>query len=284
MRADRDARATGAGAGAADPTAPGSTAPGAAVPAVYVLGVTALTARCVELVHRSGCGRLQAVVVPSADGADPDPELVRAAAEAGVPVRGIGELTAPVDAVAVAVGYPQILPGGVLALFGRGAMNLHLAPLPWYRGALTSLSFAVLRGEREFGVTLHLMDEGIDTGPILARRDFPLPDDRTVADLLPLLLDEAHELLRTALPDALAGRTRPVPQAEWPGYERARSVLYTRRALDGLQELDGLDDVARVDRTVRALSWRPGTEPYVRAANGNRLVIRLAPPDDGGGR
>jgi methionyl-tRNA formyltransferase len=251
----------------------------AAVPAVYVLGVTALTARCVELVHRSGCGRLQAVLVPSVEGVHLDPELVRAAAEAGVPVRAVGDLEGPVDAVAVAVGYPQILPADVLALFGGGAMNLHLAPLPWYRGALTTLSFAVLRGEREFGVTLHVMDDGIDTGPILARRDFPLPDDRTVADLMPLLLEEGHELLRTALPDALAGRTRAVPQEDWPGYERARSVLYTRRALDGLQELDTLDDLDRVDRTVRALSWHPGAEPYVRAPNGNRLAIRLAAPD-----
>ncbi|QGQ19876.1 hypothetical protein GC089_12455 [Cellulomonas sp. JZ18] len=273
MSSHGTADAGGSASGAAPRPAPGP-------PPLYVLGVTALTARCVAFVHTSGCARLEAVLVPPAGaGAPPDADLVRAAADAGVPVREIDDLVEPVDAAAVAVGYPRILPARVLALFGRGAMNLHLAPLPWYRGALTSLSFAVLRGEREFGVTLHVMDEGIDTGDVLARRDFPLPDDRTVADLLPLLLDEAYALFRSAFPDAVAGRTTPVPQSSWPGYERTRSVLYARNALDGMQELDGLDDLEAVDRAVRALSWRPGSEPFVRAPNGNRIALRLLPPD-----
>ncbi|UZN02964.1 formyltransferase family protein [Cellulomonas sp. S1-8] len=247
---------------------------------LYVLGVTALTARCVDLVRTTGCAQLQAVVAPSAAQPDVDPALVRAAEAAGVPVIAVDDLDGPVEAAAVAIGYPRILPQRTLDLFASGVMNLHLAPLPWYRGALTSLSFAVLRGEDEFGVTLHRMDAGIDTGDVLARRDFPLPHDRTVAQLMPLLLDEAYELFREAFPRALAGEITATPQALWPGYEQSRSVLYTRDALDGMQELASLDDVELVDRTVRALSWRPGSEPYVRAANGNRLVVTLG-QDDG---
>lgn len=256
------------------------SAPGA-LTRLYVLGVTELTARCVDLVRTTGCAQLQAVVAPTGAGERPDVDqaLVRAAEAAGVPVIGIDELEVPDAAAAVAVGYPTILPQRTLDLFEDGVTNLHLAPLPWYRGALTSLSFAVLRGESEFGVTLHRMDAGIDTGPILARRDFPLPHDRTVAQLMPLLLDEAYELFREAFPRALAGDLEPTPQEQWPGYERSLSVLYTRDALDGMQELTSLDDLDQVDRTVRALSWRPGSEPFVRAGNGNRLVVTLGQDD-----
>ena len=156
-------------------------------------------------------------------------------------------------------------------------MNLHLAPLPWYRGALTSLSVAVLHDAEEFGVTLHLMDAGIDTGPILRRRDFPLPRDRTVAELLPLLLEEAYELFCEAFPSAIAGEITAVPQPQWPGYSKTRSVLYKRDALDGLHELDDLADLQQVDRLVRALSWDTGSRPFVRTPAGNRLEISLVP-------
>lgn len=56
-----------------------------------------------------------------------------------------------------------------------GIVNLHLAPLPAYRG-FYAFSHAVANGEDEFAVTLHYVDAGIDTGPIIATREVPMPD------------------------------------------------------------------------------------------------------------
>lgn len=56
-----------------------------------------------------------------------------------------------------------------------GIVNLHLAPLPDYRG-FYAFSHSVANGEREYAVTLHYVDEGIDTGPIIATREVPMAD------------------------------------------------------------------------------------------------------------
>lgn len=60
--------------------------------------------------------------------------------------------------------------------YPRGIVNLHLAPLPAYRG-FYAFSHAIANGEDNFAVTLHYVDEGIDTGPIIATREVPMADD-----------------------------------------------------------------------------------------------------------
>lgn len=63
-----------------------------------------------------------------------------------------------------------------------GIVNLHLAPLPEFRGRF-SATHAILSGARLYGVTLHYVDEGIDTGPIIAEQRFPIHPSDTAADL-----------------------------------------------------------------------------------------------------
>lgn len=84
--------------------------------------------------------------------------------------------------VAVVVAFGQILPRAVLEVPARGSINVHASLLPRYRGA-APVAWAVIRGERETGVTTFQMDEGLDTGPILLQRATPIGPDETAGEL-----------------------------------------------------------------------------------------------------
>lgn len=98
-----------------------------------------------------------------------------------------------------------------------GIVNLHLAPLPEYRGRF-SATHAILNGS-EYGVTLHYVDEGIDTGPIIAERRFPILPAETALSLRARALVEGRRLFLATLPLLLSevahGRRLPAhPQDE----------------------------------------------------------------------
>lgn len=94
-----------------------------------------------------------------------------------------------------------------------GIVNLHLAPLPEYRGRF-SATHAILNGT-EYGVTAHYVDEGIDTGPIIAERRFPILSDDTAGSLRIRALAEGTRLFLGILPLLLMGKRLPSrPQDE----------------------------------------------------------------------
>ena len=83
-----------------------------------------------------------------------------------------------------------------------GIVNLHLAPLPQYRGRF-SATHAILNGDRSFGVTLHYIDEGIDTGPIIAELRFPIVERETAASLRQRARFWGMRLFAKTLPELL---------------------------------------------------------------------------------
>jgi len=96
-------------------------------------------------------------------------------------------------------GFNWILPASVLAIPRLGAINIHSSLLPRYRGPAPVL-WAIRNGDPTIGVTVHRMDAGVDTGPILAQRgDVPLDDDVTPDQLWPRL----RPVLAAVLADAL---------------------------------------------------------------------------------
>ncbi len=82
----------------------------------------------------------------------------------------------------VSVGGSQIFTAGEIEQARYGIVNLHLAPLPEYRGRY-SAGHALANGDREYGVTLHYVDETIDTGPVIAEHRFPLPPGTSLEEL-----------------------------------------------------------------------------------------------------
>lgn len=103
--------------------------------------------------------------------------------------------------------YSMILRPDVLAVPRFGAVNVHGALLPQYRGA-NPTEWALINGERETGVTIHAVDDGIDTGPIIAQRKVPIHFDDTWVDVRRRLGAATERLLAETLPAILAGGAR----------------------------------------------------------------------------
>jgi phosphoribosylglycinamide formyltransferase-1 len=98
----------------------------------------------------------------------------------------------------VLAGYMQLLSGSFLARFPGRVINVHPALLPAFPG-LNAVEQALAYGVKVFGVTVHFVDDGVDTGPVILQRAIELPDARDPEDVLARLHAIEHELLPQAV-------------------------------------------------------------------------------------
>ncbi|MDQ4105554.1 MAG: methionyl-tRNA formyltransferase [Actinomycetota bacterium] len=118
----------------------------------------------------------------------------------------IGELDGEIsdyDALVVAA-YGQILRAGTLYAARHGAYNVHASLLPAYRGA-APIERAIMAGEKKTGVSITRMDEGLDTGPVILRREVPIPSDMNAGELADALALVGSEALVEALSQVESG-------------------------------------------------------------------------------
>ena len=183
------------------------------------------------------------------------------APEVELSVRGIA------PDVQVVVAYGQILPGRLIEIPPMRTVNVHGSLLPRLRGA-APIQWAIAEGHVETGVTTMLIDEGLDTGPILLARRTPIGPTETTAQLEPRLARLGADLLVLTLDGLRDGSIRPRPQD-------ASQATYA--PLIGKD--DGrLDWNARADalaRRVRAFQPWPGT--YTSLAGRGLKVLEAAP-------
>lgn len=148
------------------------------------------------------------------------PETKVLAGELGIPVFQPTKLRTPEFAawvreqnadVAVVIAYGRILPKAVLDAPRRGCMNLHASILPSYRGA-APINWAIVRGEKETGVALMQMDEGMDTGPVFCTRTLAIGADETAGELYVRLAELAAKVVREDLAKAVSGELAAVDQ------------------------------------------------------------------------
>ena len=162
--------------------------------------------------------------------------------------------------VAVVVAFGQILPPAILDVPARGSINVHASLLPRYRGA-APIAWAIMRGERETGITTFQMDSGMDTGPMLLQRATPIGAEETAGELAGRLATLGAEVLLETL-DRLDTLT-PRPQ------DAGAATLAPRlRKEDG--PLDWTEPAARLADRVRGLNPWPGATTLVP---GGRLLI-----------
>jgi methionyl-tRNA formyltransferase len=161
---------------------------------------------------------------------------------------------------AVVVAYGRILPPTFLRAPRRGCVNVHFSLLPKYRGA-APVNWAIIRGERETGVTTMLMDEGLDTGPVLLQRATAIGHDETAPQLLERLSHEGAELLA----ETLARFDEIEPRAQ--DGEGATLAPVLRRE-DGL--IDWTLDAFQIERRVRGFQPWPNAHT---AYQGRRLIL-----------
>ncbi len=114
------------------------------------------------------------------------------------------------DMIVVAA-YGQILPKEILNLPQYGCVNIHASLLPAYRGA-APVNWAIISGDRETGITIMQMDEGMDTGAILMQDSIPIEPGDTAGTLAGKLSILGAKLIAQALPLIESGKLKPVPQ------------------------------------------------------------------------
>ena len=112
---------------------------------------------------------------------------------------------------AVVVAFGQIVPQGFLDLFPRGALNVHASLLPKYRGA-APIQRSILSGENVTGISIMLLDSGMDTGPVLSQREVAIDPEDSFGELHDRLAKEGAALLLETLPGWTAGLITPRAQ------------------------------------------------------------------------
>ena len=110
----------------------------------------------------------------------------------------------------VLAGYMAILDAGFVGRFPERILNVHPSLLPAFPG-VRAIEQALDHGVKVFGVTVHIVDEGVDTGPIVLQRALEAPDARDAADVHGRLQPIEHELLPRAVALMAAGRVRRDP-------------------------------------------------------------------------
>ncbi len=217
---------------------------------------------------------------PRGRGRQPESPPVKTAAEAlGIPVlqppnlRGESiqaELARLSPDVIVVAAYGRFLPTAILELPPHGCLNLHSSLLPRHRGP-SPVATAILEGDEATGISLMLLDEGMDTGPVVAKTEMSLTGRETAGELTGTLLDMGGALLQENLVPWVGGQLSATPQDE-------RLATVSRK----LERADGLVDWSHpaeiIARRCRAFDPWPGIHTHW---NGRMLKLLSVSQDPG---
>lgn len=164
--------------------------------------------------------------------------------------------------VLVVAAYGQILSKALLEVPKMGSVNLHASLLPKYRGA-APIQWALICGERETGVTTFLMDEGLDTGPILLQRELAITDEDTAGTLEEKLAELGAELMLETLQGLERGTLTPRPQDD----SQATKAPKIKKEMG---RLDWAKSARELFNLIRALEPTPGAYTFYK---GRRLKV-----------
>lgn len=168
--------------------------------------------------------------------------------------------------VAVVVAYGLILPPPILAAPRLGCLNVHGSLLPRWRGA-APIQRAILAGDRESGITIMQLGEGLDTGPILLQESVAIGPATTAGELHDELAALGARLIVAALDGLAAGKLQPRPQP-------AEGITYAEKLTREEMRLDWRRPAEELARRVRAFAPVPGA--YAELPDGARLKVLAA--------
>ena len=203
------------------------------------------------------------------------PPVKQAAAERGLPVFQPSSLRRDEDArlhiaslvpdLIVVVAYGLFLPEDTLAVPPLGALNIHPSLLPRHRGP-SPVATAILEGDSSAGVTVMQLDEGMDSGPVIAQRETTIAADETAEDLTARLFNMGAELLADTIYPWRNGEIAPAPQSEADA-----TVTRLLKREDGA--IDWTQSAEQIARQIRAYRPWPGSFTHWR---GRQLKVHEA--------
>ena len=173
-----------------------------------------------------------------------------------------GEIKRLKPDVIIVIAYGKILPKALLDAAPYGCLNVHGSLLPAYRGA-APIQHAIYDGVRESGVTIMMLDEGMDTGNILKEAVLPLDEKETTGSLFEKLSLLGAETLLPVLADLEAYEANSQVQDEG-------AASYTQKITKEMAAIDWNGDAAQIERLIRTLDPQPGAYTLL---DGKRLKI-----------
>ncbi len=182
----------------------------------------------------------------------------------------VEKLAALAPDLIVVAAFGLLLPPEVLNLPKFGCLNVHPSLLPRHRGA-SPIAAAILQGDEITGVTIMLLDAGMDTGPILNQREVPITDEDTTGSLGIKLAQVGAQLLMETLPLWIEGRIKPRPQDE-------SGASYSKMIKKEDGEIDWRLSAKELWRRVRAFDPWPGC--YARWHDKRLKLVKVLPLHD----
>jgi methionyl-tRNA formyltransferase len=156
----------------------------------------------------------------------------------------------------VVVAYGRILPAAILDVPRYKPLNVHGSLLPKYRGA-APIQWAIANQEAETGVTVMIMEEGLDTGPMLRKASLPIGPEDTSESLFPKLSKLGADLLIATLPDWIAGVI--TPEAQDDSQHTLAPIIEKNQGL-----IEWTASAAAIDARRRAFTPWPGVHTFFR--------------------
>ncbi len=174
--------------------------------------------------------------------------------------------------VCVVVAFGQILPKRVLDAYKYGCINVHGSLLPAYRGA-APIQWAVINGDEKSGVTIMQLDEGIDTGDIIAKKEIVLDVKETGGSLFDKLATLGGQMIVDVLKSLEDGSVTRTPQGE-------ATTEYAKMLDKNMGKIDFSQDAKKIECLIRGLNPWPSAYSYI---NGKTLKIWEADVTRGSG-
>jgi len=162
--------------------------------------------------------------------------------------------------------FLQILKNPILDIPKLGCINIHFAPLPKYRGFYPQMH-AIINGEKTHGVTMHFMDEDIDSGDVIIQKSVPISGTDTGKDLYFRCVDVGLEIFKEGLYYLLMGKRLPRhPQDN-------SQATYYKKEIPNNREIDWSCDAERIYNFIRALTFEPFEPPFFYIGTKRMVVI-----------
>ncbi|MGB9612752.1 MAG: methionyl-tRNA formyltransferase [Candidatus Margulisiibacteriota bacterium] len=173
--------------------------------------------------------------------------------------------------VGVVVAYGKILPGEILNIPKFGFVNVHASLLPKWRGA-APIQWALLKGEKETGVTIFKLTEILDAGPIIAQERLKIEDEDDAETLTKKLFELGGKLLLKCLPEIEKNKVRYIPQNE-------SEVTFAPSITKESAEIDWKRTAEEIHNRIRALVIWPGAHTFYRGKRLKILKSKIFAPD-----